>query len=110
MGAVVRASRTVAFPKPVKPETAKKLAELGIRVHESVKERDRAIFEALREGASHQAVADAVGLSQGRVTQIAMGLGWPDARERKRREKEKAMREALRHDLDEYRRLRLEDD
>lgn len=61
------------------PVTAQQLAKLAReadreKYEEAVRHRDRAIVQALKEGKTHAWIAEATGLSRGRIGQLAQTL------------------------------------
>ena len=87
-------------PKPVPPTTAKALTKAQADCKAARAHRDALIVEALRAGAGLRAVGECIDLSHAAVAEIAKTVGWPDAKELKRREDEARARREWREQLD----------
>lgn len=94
-------------PKPVPADIAARLRDLGRRAEELRRQRDETVVEALKAGASVRAVAEAVGMAKASVQKIGEKAGWPDAKEKARRQAERdrqrEWREAFDRDIANFR-------
>jgi cell division septum initiation protein DivIVA len=82
--------------KPVPPELVERLIEAGKVIEKAKQQCTAAIIDCLTAGASFQQVADVIGLSREMVRRIAKEAGWPPPSVVKRREAERAQRNAWR--------------
>jgi len=69
----------------VPPEIAERLLELQAEAERVEDERDRAVYEAMKAGASYRAVTEVIPISFGKIRQICEAHGYPDDEEKARR-------------------------